>query len=176
MKQMLGELYEDKKVIDATSSSKTSKKDNGKGKADKPPSPPSSPSSSSSYSSSSAESETKKKPKKTSLLKLDVKFELPIYDGEMNPEKIDNWIKQLEVYCRIQNISDDKTKIQLATLRMGGTTLIWWESKTQIDVKQKGNVISSWSKFLKALRKQFYPLRYMEQVVIDWQHLRQGKW
>ena len=29
--------------------------------------------------------------------------------------------------------------------------------------------------FLKALKKQFYPLGYMQQVVIDWQHLRQGK-
>ena len=86
-------------------------------------------------------------------MKLDVKFELPIYDGEMNLEKLDNWIKQLEVYCRIQNIYDEKTKIQLATLRMGGTTLIWWESKTQLDLKQKGKVISSWSKFLNALQK-----------------------
>ena len=135
MQQMLGELYEDKKVRDAASSSKTSKKDKGKGKADKPPSPPSSPLSSSSSSSSNVESETEKKPKKTSLLKLDLKFELPIYDGEMNHEKLDNWIKQLEVYCCIQNFFDDKTKIQLVTLRMGGTTLIWWESKTQIDVK-----------------------------------------
>ena len=116
-----------------------------------------------------------KKPKKTSVLKLDVKFELPVYDGEMNPEKLDNWIKQLEVYCHIKNIYSDKTKIHLATLIMGGTTLIWWESKTQIDVKHKGKVISSWSKFLKAIRKQFYPLGYMQQVVIDWQHLRQGK-
>ena len=64
------------------------------------------------------------------ILKLDVKFELPIYDGEMNPEKLDNWIKQLELYCRIQNNYKDKTKIQLATLRMGGTNLIWWEIKT----------------------------------------------
>ena len=86
-------------------------------------------------------------------MKLDVKFELPICDGKMNPRKLDNWIKQLEVYCRIQNISDERTKIQLATLRMGGTTLIWWESKTQVDLKRKGEVISSWYKFLKALRK-----------------------
>ena len=88
MEQMLGELYKDKKARDAASS-KTSKKEKGKGKVDKPHSPSSSPSSSSS-SSSSAEPKTEKKPKKTSLLKLDVKFELPIYDGEMNPKKLDN--------------------------------------------------------------------------------------
>lgn len=53
MKHMLGQLYEDKKARD-DSSSKELKKDKGKGKADKPPSPPSSPSSSSSSSSSSS--------------------------------------------------------------------------------------------------------------------------
>lgn len=30
--------------------------------------------------------------------------------------------------------------------------------------KVKRKIISSWYKFLKALRKQFYPLGYMQQV------------
>ena len=34
--------------------------------------------------------------------KLDVKFELPIYNGDLDAEKLDNWIKPLEVYCRVQ--------------------------------------------------------------------------
>lgn len=41
---MLVELYKNKKVSDADSSSMTSKKDKVKGKANKPPSPPSFPS------------------------------------------------------------------------------------------------------------------------------------
>ena len=86
---MLGELYEDKKARDAASSSKALRKDKGKGKFDKNLCPTSYSSSSSSSSSSSLEYETEKKPQK-SLLKLDVKFELPIYDGEMNLEKLDN--------------------------------------------------------------------------------------
>ena len=47
-------------------------------------------------------SENKKK--KTSLIKLDVKFDLPVYDGELSAEKLDNWIRQIDVYCRVQNI------------------------------------------------------------------------
>lgn len=93
---MLGELYEDKKARDAASS-KPLKKNKGKGKTDKPPSPPSSLSSSSS-SSSSVEYEMEKKPKKTSILRLDVKFEFPVYDGKMDFEKLDNWIRQLVLY------------------------------------------------------------------------------
>ncbi|KAH9288331.1 hypothetical protein KI387_032448, partial [Taxus chinensis] len=56
-----------------------------------------------------------------------IKFELPMYTGELNAEKLDNWVKQIEVYCRVQRIVDDEAKIHLETLQMGGTTLIWWE-------------------------------------------------
>jgi len=48
--------------------------------------------------------------KKASLIKLDVKFNLPIYDGELNTEKLDNWIRQIDVYCRVQNIDSEKRK------------------------------------------------------------------
>lgn len=67
----------------------------------RPPSTPSSPSLSSSSSSSHNFSLSKKKKNKSSLIKLDVKIDLPIYDGELNAKKIDNWIRQIEVYCRV---------------------------------------------------------------------------
>jgi hypothetical protein len=63
----------------------------GEGGGGDPPKTPPSPSSSS--SSLSGSSSFKKHSKKTSfdfpLLKLDVKFDFPIYDGELNAE---NWI------------------------------------------------------------------------------------
>ena len=57
-------------------------------------------------------------------LKLDIKFQLPMYNGELNAYKLDNWIHQIEVYCRIQNFIEDNIKIQLDSLRIGGTSLI----------------------------------------------------
>jgi hypothetical protein len=64
-----------------------------------PPKPPSSLSSSisSSYEHShhshhSSHKASFKKP----LLKLDVKFALPMFNGDVNPEKLDNWIRQVE--------------------------------------------------------------------------------
>ncbi|MCY6488235.1 hypothetical protein, partial [Actinobacillus pleuropneumoniae] len=61
--------------------------------------------------------------KKASFIKLDVKFDFPIYDGELNAEKLDNWIRQIDVYCKVQNIDLDKSKIQLESLHLGGTAL-----------------------------------------------------
>jgi hypothetical protein len=69
----------------------------------------------------------------------------------------------------IHKIINDTTRIQLATLRLSGTTL------TQIDLIQHGKIISSSIEFVIALRKQFYPLAYMQTSMIAWQHLRQAK-
>ena len=100
---------------------------------------PSEPSSSSKIYSTSS-SNPKKQPEKAKFdlpyLKLDIKFELPTY----NAEKLDDWINQIEVYCRIQNLVDDQIKIQLSTFHLKGTALIWWESKTQEDLLTKGKL------------------------------------
>ena len=84
-----------------------------------------------------------------------------MYGGEVNAERLDNWVHQLEVYCKIQRIKDDETKIQLASLRLESATLIWWESKTEEDMKKHSKVLSSWNDFVVALRGHFYPLAYM---------------
>jgi hypothetical protein len=101
------------------------------------------------------------------LLKLDVKFELPIYDGEVNAEKLDNWIRQMEVYYNVQQVKDEATQIKLASLRLASTTLIWWQRKLQNGMQQVGNVFPSWKSFISALRKQFYPLGYKEKALIE---------
>jgi hypothetical protein len=144
-----------------------------------PPSPPSTPPSSPSSSSSSSKSSGKKNVHKNkhemALLKLDVKFELPIYDGEVNAEKLDNWIRQMEVYYSVQQIKDEATQIKLESLRLAGTTLIWWQSKLQKGTQNMGNVFPSWKDFIYALRKQFYPLGYKEKTIIEWQSLKLRK-
>ena len=109
----------------------------------------------SSESSNAASATPKKQPEKAKFdlpyLKLDIKFELPTYNGELNVEKLDDWIKQIEVYCRIQKLLDDQVKIQLATFCLKGIALIWWESKTQEDLLTKGKIISSWYEFTATL-------------------------
>ena len=60
-----------------------------------------------------------------------------MFNGEVNAEKLDNWIRQLEVFLRIQNLHEDDTKIQLASLTMEGATLVWWEAcKTKDEIKK----------------------------------------
>jgi hypothetical protein len=67
----------------------------------------------------------------------------------------------MEVYCRIQRIKYGETKIQLASLRLEISSLIWWEAKTQEDMKNHGKVVSSWNDFIVSLKRKFYPIAYM---------------
>jgi hypothetical protein len=64
--------------------------------------------------------------------------------------------------------------VQLASLRLEGTALVWWESKLQ-DRSKCGNILSSWSEFKREIRKQFYPLGYLHKAMMEWKTLRQGK-
>ena len=84
-----------------------------------------------------------------------------MFNGEVNAEKLDSWIRKLEVYLEIQKFHDDDTKIQLASLRMEGATFFWWESKTKEEIKKHVKVILSCSDFITAIKKQFYPLDHM---------------
>ena len=98
-----------------------------------------------------------------------------MYNGEVNAKKLDNWIRQLEVYCRILNLQEDDINIQLASLRMEGSTLVWWEARTQEEIKNYGKISMSWSSFIAAIKMKFYPLAYMQKSIMDWKNFRQLK-
>ena len=65
--------------------------------------------------------------------------------------------------CRIQNLHEDDIKIQLASLRMEGSALVWWEARTQEEIKNYGNISMSWSSFIASIKRKFYPLAYMQK-------------
>ena len=98
-----------------------------------------------------------------------------MYNSEVNATKLDNWIRKLEVYCRIKNLQEDDIKIQLSSLRMEGATLVSWEARTQYEIKNHGNISMSWSSFIVAIKRKFYPLAYMQKDIMGWHNFRQLK-
>ena len=67
------------------------------------------------------------------------------------------------------------TKIQLASLRMEGAALIWWEAKIKEEIKKHGKIILSWTDFITAIKQQFYPLVHMLKSIMNWRNFRQLK-
>jgi hypothetical protein len=99
MSEMVKVLYEDylerkRPVLGKPSKGKSEEEEDPPQTPPSPPSsPPSSPSPSSSISKSNAKKHVHKHKNEMPLLKLEVKFELPIYDGEVNVERLDNWVR-----------------------------------------------------------------------------------
>jgi hypothetical protein len=89
-----------------------------------------------------------------------------MFNGDVNPENLDNWIRQVEVYCRVQYIDEEEAKVQLDSLQLEDTALVWWESKLH-DRSKCGNIFSSWLEFKLAIRKKFYPLRYLHKAMME---------
>jgi len=81
--------------------------EHGSGGEEPPPSPSTSESSSSSHHHNRRNLvDASKKP----FFELDVKFGLSVFNGESNADKLNNWIRQIEVYCKIQQIVEDEGK------------------------------------------------------------------
>jgi hypothetical protein len=94
-----------------------------------------------------------------------------MFNGDVNPENLDNWIQQVEVYCHVQHIDEEEVKVQLTSLLLEGTALVCWERKLQ-DKSKCSNILSSWSEFKSTIRKQFDPLGYLHKTMMECQTLR----
>ena len=105
--------------------------------------------------------------------KVEAKVEIPTFGGEVDAEKVNNWLKQLKVYFQIHGVVNDVDKISFSKLNMSGHALVWWESHLETLNHEHLSKISSWNGFKELLRDQFYPLGYHNKQLMKWQSLRQ---
>jgi len=64
--------------------------------------------------------QTKKLP-----LKLEVKFDLKSFRGENIVEKLNQWLKKLKVFFRVQKVEYDQENIEIVALKLKRKTLVW---------------------------------------------------
>ena len=81
----------------------------------------------------------------------------------------------MEVYCGIPNLQEDDIKIKLASLTLEGDAQVWWEAKTQEEMRIHGKISITWVEFVSVIERQFYPLAYMRKSIMSWQNFRQLK-
>ena len=55
------------------------------------------------------------------------------------------------------------------------SALVWWEARTQKEMKNYSKIYMSWLSFIVVIKRQIYPLAYMQKAIMDWQNFRQLK-
>jgi len=55
----------------------------------------------------------------------------------------------------------------LASLRLEGAALVWWEENIQEEMRINGKISITWVEFIFAIKRQFYPLTYMKKSIMS---------
>jgi hypothetical protein len=63
----------------------------------------------------------------TSPFKVQVNFDIPVFEGQIDAETLEKWLTLLEGYFSIHNISDKK-KITFALIKALPHVKHWWET------------------------------------------------
>ena len=63
----------------------------------------------------------------TSPFKVQVNFDIPVFEGQIDAEALEKWLTLLEGYFSIHNFSD-KEKITFALLKALHHVKHWWEN------------------------------------------------
>ena len=85
----------------------------------------------------------------TTPFKVQVNFDIPIFEGQIDADAIDRWLNLLEGYFSVHNFSD-REKIIFALLKATPNVKDWWETccenKDQIE-PSLFSVVPTWNSF-----------------------------
>lgn len=97
------------------------------------------------------------------------KLELECYKGDLDAERLMNWLLKLGQYFEIHDVPD-YAKLKIMETRLEGHALIWWQyvkAATQYSPP-------TWPDFERLIKKKFMPFDMEGQLFKEFQNLKQG--
>jgi hypothetical protein len=113
----------------------------------------------------------------TSPFKVQVNFDIPVFEGQIDAEALEKWLTLLEGYFSVHNFFD-KEKITFALLKALPHVKHWWETYwEQSSTEESGiyGVDPTWDFFMDAVKEQYYPVGNYEDQYMRWTTLRQER-
>ena len=92
--------------------------------------------------------------------KVQVNFDIPIFDGQIDAYVIDKWLNLLEWYLSVDGFSHGE-KIIFSLLKVAPNVKDWWE--TYYEKKDEGEpsmflIVPTWNSFQEVIKEQYYPM------------------
>jgi hypothetical protein len=107
--------------------------------------------------------------------KVQVNFDIPLFEGQIDADALEKWLNLLEGYYSIQKISDSE-KITFALLKSLPHLRAWWEGYWERYTMDESTLFGrepTWVAFVDALKQEFYPIRNYDDQYMRWTTLRQ---
>jgi hypothetical protein len=113
----------------------------------------------------------------TSPFKVQVNFDIPVFEGQIDTKALEKWLNLLEGYFSVHNFSD-REKITFALLKALPHVKHWWETyweKSSIEESGIYGVEPTWDFFVDAVKEQYYPVGNYEDQYMRWTTLQQER-
>jgi hypothetical protein len=113
----------------------------------------------------------------TSPFKVQVNFDIPIFEGQIDADALDKWLNLLEGYFFVHNFSD-REKITFTLLKALPHVKHWWETYWEKSSTEESGIYGvepTWDFFVDAVKEQYYPVGNYEDQYMRWTTLRQER-
>ena len=91
--------------------------------------------------------------------KVQVNFDIPLFEGNIDADALEKWLSMLEGYFSIQKFSD-REKITFALLKSLPHVKDWWDGYCKRHAKDESKIFKiepTWASFFDAIKEEFYP-------------------
>ena len=92
--------------------------------------------------------------------KVQVNFDIPLFEGNIDVDALDNWLNVLEGYFSVHNFSD-REKITFVLLKAVPRVQNWWGTyceKKSLDKSGMFKASPTWVSFIDVVKEQYYPV------------------
>jgi hypothetical protein len=113
----------------------------------------------------------------TSPFKVQVNFDILVFEGQIDVDALDKWLNMLEGYFSIHNFFDSE-KITFALLKALPLVKHWWKTYwEQISTEDSGiyGAEPTWEFFVDVVKEQYYLIGNYEDQYMRWTTLRQER-
>jgi hypothetical protein len=113
----------------------------------------------------------------TSPFKVQVNFDILVFEGQIDAEALEKWLTLLEGYFSIHNFFD-KENITFALLKYLPHVKHWWETYWEKSSTEESGIYGvkpTWDFFVDAVKEQYYPVGNYEDQYMRWTTLWQER-
>jgi hypothetical protein len=102
--------------------------------------------------------------------KVQINFDIPIFEVQIDTDAIDKWLNLLEGYFSIHNFSNRET-ITFALLKVVPHVKYWWETFSEKKETKETSLLlvtATWESFRDDIKEQYYPIGSYDDLYTKW--------
>jgi hypothetical protein len=109
--------------------------------------------------------------------KVQIKFDIPIFEGKIDVDVVDKFLNLLEGYFSVHKFLN-KEKITFSLLKVVPHVKDWWETfceQKKTEETSLFSVTTTWESFRDVIKEQYYPFRSYDDMYTKWTTLQQER-